>query len=169
MGPRDPTEAVPHPMAGVPPRGGPRPPPPPTPVKPHAAPKRTASGTGRPKPSFRKTRAAADADRGRLRRAFRIRGVGILTALRFPPLRYAPTSPREAERCGGGTAAPGRRNPAADAGNFHYGMCRRHGIRRRTDPAHRASDVTPGPPIRQRCAPITHKPHAAFRVSHPTT
>ena len=32
----------------------------------------------------------------------------------------------------------------------------KHGIHGKTDPAHRASDVTPGSPIRQRCAPITH-------------
>ena len=45
----------------------------------------------------------------------------------------------------------------------------KHRIRRRTDPAHRASTVTPGSFTRRRRAPTTHKPYVTFKMSHPTT
>ena len=140
-----------------------------TPVEPHVAPKRPASGTGRPKPPFRKRRAAADADRGGLRRSPPDSG-------RSPPdgtsVPAAPTirrlPPREAGRCGGRTAAPVRRNPAAITGNAHYGMCGR----RRCDKNDRHARETPvTPQDRYRASHIDRRVRtthpAAVRTGHP--
>ena len=37
---------------------------------------------------------------------------------------------------------------------------------RKADISHRIPGVAPGPPVRQRCAPVTHNPYAAFGISH---
>ena len=46
---------------------------------------------------------------------------------------------------------------------------KKDGQRRKADIARRMPTVASGPPIRQRCAPITRKLHAAFGISHTKT
>ena len=102
-------------------------------------------------------------DDGRLLRAGRLLREGG---------RRAPQGEPVARACGCGPGTAGPRGPeavrfgasGARAGHGHSAGGRaRPGSRRG-----RGRSWMPGTPLRQRCAPIAHKPHMAFGISRPT-